>query len=476
MKRTTRRGFTLIELMVASAILVTSLGVFLTTFNSILKSANYSQGISLASAACLNKLEEMVSCNFSEIKRMYSAGGTPGNIFSFNTSGLIGNGSINITDRRDLYGGGEYCATDNAAWPARTEFSSVVYDNKMWVISGYGAGSGLKDVWWTNDTNFTDGQTWTPATTNASWQGRGEPTTLVYDNKMWMMGGRYLGGAYLNDVWYSTNGINWTQATASANWPGRSGHASLVYDNKMWVMGGYNLTGVSGYKNDVWYSTDGVNWTRATANANWSAREGHSSVVYDNKMWIIGGGNLGGNRNDVWWTNDTNFTDGQTWYQATSSANWPGRSGHASLVYDNKMWVMGGYISTCVNDVRYSTNGANWTQATANAAWPARTEFSSVVYDNKMWVLGGIVDPSGYKNDVWYSNGYDRILEVAITVSWKQPDARIFGEDTNLDGIWNNTTEDANNNGRYDSPAQLRVLLSEKNIVELRKTFLGRRE
>ena len=30
-------------------------------------------------------------------------------------------------------------------------------------------------------------------------------------------------------------------------------------------------------------------WTQATANAQFSARKGHSSAVFNNKMWVIGG-------------------------------------------------------------------------------------------------------------------------------------------------------------------------------------------
>ena len=56
-------------------------------------------------------------------------------------------------------------------------------------------------------------------------------------------------------------------ATAGADWSARLYHKSVVYDNKMWVIGG----GTSGgYGNDVWYSTNGVNWTQATASAGWS--------------------------------------------------------------------------------------------------------------------------------------------------------------------------------------------------------------
>jgi hypothetical protein len=191
---------------------------------------------------------------------------------------------------------------------------------------------------------------------------------LVYDNKMWVMGGRITGDTTKNDVWYSTDGITWTQATAAADWSARAYFGGTVYDNKMWVMGGWTASNTQ--KNDVWYSTDGATWTQATAAAAWSARHAPSVLTYNNKMWVIGGASESG-------------------------------CGSKS-----------GCVQTYNNSVYYSTDGATWTQATAAANWTARANHTSVVYNNKMWVLGGRAGLA--KNDVWYSNltssGWVRIL------------------------------------------------------------------
>jgi leucine-zipper-like transcriptional regulator 1 len=77
----------------------------------------------------------------------------------------------------------------------------------------------------------------------------------------------------------------------------RMAQTSVVYDNKMWVIGGL---GSGGYKNDVYYSTDGAAWTAATTSAAFTGRYGHSSVVYGNKMWVICGLDPGMLKNDVW--------------------------------------------------------------------------------------------------------------------------------------------------------------------------------
>jgi hypothetical protein len=269
-------------------------------------------------------------------------------------------------------------ATSTAGWSARSSHTSVVFDNKIWVLGGFTYPSLYhNDVWYSSD-----GVNWTQATANAGWSARCGHTSVVFDNRIWVLGA---GGH--SDVWYSSDGVNWTQATANAGWSARSGHTSVVFDNRIWVLGG-------SLHNDVWYSTDGVNWTQATANAGWSARGGHTSVVFDNKIWVLS--DYYHSRNDVWYS-----SDGVNWTQATANAGWSARGGHTSVVFDNKIWVLGGSdFGGSRNDVWYSSGGVNWTRATANAGWSIRSSHSSVVFDNKIWVLGG--NAGDCYNDAWY--------------------------------------------------------------------------
>jgi leucine-zipper-like transcriptional regulator 1 len=273
-----------------------------------------------------------------------------------------------------------HCATTSAAWSGRYGHTSVVFDNKIWVLGGGYEGRFNNDVWYS-----TDGVNWFCATDSAGWSKRGYHTSVVFNNKIWVLGGR---DPYnRNDVWYSTDGVNWTQATPSAGWSGRWEHTSIVFDNKIWVLG----AGESG--DDIWYSTDGVNWTCVTSSAGWSPRGRHTSVVFDNKMWVLGGYYYN-NYNDVWFS-----ADGINWTCATDSAEWSPRCSHTSVVFDDKMWVLGGiYQTETYNDVWFSSNGTNWTQATANAGWLPRYFHTSVVFENRMWVLGG----GDCLNDVWY--------------------------------------------------------------------------
>ena len=83
-----------------------------------------------------------------------------------------------------------------------------------------------------------------------------------FNGKLWVLGGA--GGASatyaLGDVWSSADGINWTLATSSPGWSARSGHATVVFANRMWVLGGNDGAANA----EVWSSADGVNWNGAT--------------------------------------------------------------------------------------------------------------------------------------------------------------------------------------------------------------------
>ena len=244
---------------------------------------------------------------------------------------------------------------------------------------------------------------WSEVNNSAPWHKRKEHTAMTFSGKMWVIGGNFQDSRmvtrYRNDVWSSGDGVTWAEATSAAGWGARSTHATVVFDGKMWVLGGYDgLT-----ERDVWSSTDGASWTNANASEHWTARNGHAAVVFKEKMWVLGGYDGDNHRDDVW-----SSTDGSDWTKATNAAGWDARSGHAAVVFDGKMWVLGGFDGDDFrDDVWSSTDGSDWTKATDAPGWDARSGHAAVVFDKKMWVLGGY-DGDDYRDDVWWStNGSD---------------------------------------------------------------------
>ena len=219
--------------------------------------------------------------------------------------------------------------TASAGWAARSGHSSVVFDGKLWVLGGYDGTNRLNDVW-----SSEDGVTWEEETAAAGWSARSSHSSVVFDGKLWVLGGT-AGG---DEVWSSADGASWTQVTISGtSWSARYNHSSVVHAGKLWVLGGEDST----HLDDVWSSTDGASWTAVTAAAAWSARSLHSGVVYDGKLWVIGGFRYDSGSiflDDVW-----SSTDGASWTEETPSAtNWSGRFAHSSAVFDGYLWVLGG--------------------------------------------------------------------------------------------------------------------------------------
>lgn len=77
--------------------------------------------------------------------------------------------------------------------------------------------------------------------------------------------------------------LTWKEVAKHADWSDRYNPEVVVFDNKMWVIGGYNPGEKDGdsYYADVWSSADGVSWSLATDNAPWKGRRGHRVINFN---------------------------------------------------------------------------------------------------------------------------------------------------------------------------------------------------
>ncbi|MGJ4746167.1 choice-of-anchor D domain-containing protein [Leptospira sp. SA-E8] len=285
--------------------------------------------------------------------------------------------------------------TDSAAWIDRRGHSSVAFNNKLWVMGGVGY-TNYKDVY----SSSANGAVWTLVNANPPWGYRTYHSSLVFNNKMWIIGGsekEQNTNIYYsrNDAWSSVDGVTWTKETDSAPWSGRKQFGAVVFDNKIWIMGGETNTSPT-YANDVWYSSDGVNWTLATSNAGWPPRSLFAIFAFDNKLWVAGGwGGPGVEQlKDVW-----NSTDGVTWTKVTDTPVWYKRSAMAYVVYNNAMWILSGFdgYDTLYDSYR-STDGIKWTYV--SPPWGSRDTHSAAVMNGKIWVMGGQYEPGKRFRDV----------------------------------------------------------------------------
>ena len=260
---------------------------------------------------------------------------------------------------------------------------SVVFQEKWWLLGGNHDGypDEFNDVWSTED-----GTNWVQVTEHAAWTPRCGAGTAVFGGKMWIMGGSFS----MTDVWSSEDGLNWSEVTPVAPWSGREFFSAVVFRDRLWVLSDL-------FSNDIWNTADGENWDLVTADAPWAPRSSYSAVVFQDSLWVLGGSYFDYicydyDCSDVWCTKD-----GVNWTRVTEFAPWGVRRGHATAVFDNKLWLFGGeYLhNPCgrpwpeyLDDVWCTEDGAVWQQLD-DAPWYARSFHTATVLKDKLWILGG---------------------------------------------------------------------------------------
>lgn len=202
----------------------------------------------------------------------------------------------------------------------------------------------------------------------------------------------------------TTDFNKWETVAQTSNLPQRIFYGAVVFDNKMWMLGGYDG---NQYHNDVWNSTDGVHWTRVVENAPWSPRNVSIITVYNNKLWLFGGGVIDGDTvknpdsdKEVWLSGD-----GVTWKKATSKLD--KKWGGTPVVYDGRLWLIGmNRDKPFASSVWMTQDGESWDEFPA--PWSPRVAVAAWTYDGKLFLTGGKSSHTEngeikfvYSNDVW---------------------------------------------------------------------------
>ena len=70
-------------------------------------------------------------------------------------------------------------------------------------------------------------------------------------------------------AWSLETGRDWMQTPQpwTTPWTARGTHSSVVFQDRLWIIGGHSQQRCV---NDVWSSQDGVNWVQVTPEAPWS--------------------------------------------------------------------------------------------------------------------------------------------------------------------------------------------------------------
>ena len=190
----------------------------------------------------------------------------------------------------------------------------------------------------------------------------------------------------------------WTCVNANAPFAARDGAGALVFNGRMWLLGGWNPGDKVHFpkicNSEVWSSADGAEWKLEIKQAPWEGRHTAGYAVHRNRMWIVGGDcNQGHYQNDVWST-----ADGVNWECVSQRVPWAQRALHHTVAFKDKIWVMGGQTMPKFageeekfhNDVWCTEDGVDWTRVTEHAQWEPRGMVGfSVVFQGRIWMLGG---------------------------------------------------------------------------------------
>lgn len=227
---------------------------------------------------------------------------------------------------------------------------------------------------------------------------------VLFKGKVWLIGGEnsdtppYTPGSH---IWSSTDGTTWNFIRNNA-FPVRRGHSVLVYKNKLWVIGGVDNMGNE--LNDIWNSSDGINWRRISRWTSIGSIANNSSVVFKDRIYVfVGSGEV---NTKVWSSND-----GSIWRLETSNA-FPVRNYTRTIVFNDNLYVVGGWdrdSGSYSNDVWSSHDGRLWRKnlpgPSANPAqeriFSPRIEHTMTEYNGSVWVIGGQEEGLHFSNEIW---------------------------------------------------------------------------
>ena len=363
-------------------------------------------------------LAEKINGTWNMDPPLYKGGGRAGRAtkapngrvtHSWTSNSADGLSNLFITDSDE---GTDWTQSTVTTSPSGTTFPGRYYHSafvtggatpKMWITGGhtFTSAGALGDIWWSSN-----GSTWNKATDAAGFGRRyGHATVVDPSGTIWMTGGVSpdvsTNNGYSNQVFSSTDGLNWTEVvTSGSTFSPRYNHASVWFNNRLWVMGGYTADDLPG---GVWSSADGATWTQETQETPYGHVEGFSAVVFDDKIWVLGGD--GYNNPNIYWS-----SDGRNWnvIGASQSANlFSPRSDLAATVFDGRIWLIGGHNanggnSAATNEVWSSVDGINWVSA-GLGEFSVRTGHAAVGFAGKLWVLQGLGSTTSL-SDVWSTN------------------------------------------------------------------------
>ena len=323
--------------------------------------------------------------------------------------------------------------------------SMLHFGGLLWAIQGFQSRASVTGT--DNSANKSDrslvyyssdnGKNWTAAHDVADGTA-GYPESrcccsVVWNNKMYILGGREETGTHFQDVWSSSDGVNWTEVNASVTeWGTKTPMRACVHNGEIYVLL-VVVTG-SGFRDpanvDVQHSADGgLTWTSVTTKP-WTST---GTNTQSGLGWMFScGGNL------IITEGARSGTDPLSYYTTDNGATAWGTVAQSA-------WKSATSVEGCINAIKQG--GSVWVFATTAVPSPTYSVTAYYTADGITWNAGPtiasgitITDWRTYYNWPNASSHLDWPCNPAILTSvgwtWMSPVAYDSGSrfDTNL---WN---------------------------------------
>lgn len=220
---------------------------------------------------------------------------------------------------------------------------------------------------------------------------------------------------WYNDIWSTVNGVNWVREVESAEFSPRAFHEVVEYNNSLYLIGGEEGVGTGGalhFKRDVWKSDDGVNWTKLVDLAPFLGQG--QSIVFANKIWMVGDSSYSGESKIY------SSTDGVNWDLELEVSPFGSRQEQGVYVWQNKLFIAGGMgeggSDNLLADIWSSPDGRNWTQESADAGYGARVGMSVLALGDYLVMTGGHSFPDSHNTVYTSSDGVNWTLLTAQAI------------------------------------------------------------
>jgi hypothetical protein len=199
------------------------------------------------------------------------------------------------------------------------------------------------------------------------------------------------------------------QALDSSRWGAGTGWWTGQIASLIVSQGGETLYAIvreSADSASLWRSSDGFSsWEKidTTVPAHLATSPG---VCFNDKLLLVGGSRIDPHRvaNTLYQFDPEKPAQGFT--PLSPLPPWQPRMGHACVVFQDQLWVLGGADTNwnALNDL-WAWNGKAW-QKQGEALWSKRCMLSATATATALWVAGGLTQPDGKAlQDIWKLQG-----------------------------------------------------------------------